>query len=95
MDVTSDVALELVFDEYVHMLARVAPWLTEEAEDTLRPFCHWLYARTAFDVPLAAADEAAVRTYSAQQKLAAEAVARLEDGLRELRRFAGELRRAS
>lgn len=84
------IRLELAFDEYVHMLERVAPWLLADAEETLRPFCHWLYARDAFDVPLAAVDEAALRAYAADAGLDARATAALREAIEALQRFAGQ-----
>ena len=90
MDVTRDVALELALDEYMHMLDRVAPWMAEETGDTLRPFCHWLYARTAFDVPLRAADPAAISAYAASAGLDTSAERALREAIRALQEFAAE-----
>lgn len=90
MDVMGDVALELALDEYLHMLQRVAPWMAEETEETLRPFCHWLYARSAFDVPLRAADDDALSGYSAAAALDPGAERALRMAVSALQRFVAQ-----
>ena len=70
--------LELVYDEYCHMLERVAPWLSEETDALLRPLLEWTYARHGLDAPWSAFSPKEFGVYRAEVGAPAELAAAVD-----------------